>query len=122
IEEPLEAVEEELIRLIDSLRKLYPEEELDVSEDVAVIQAEIPSELGVALEKQKSVWEELSQTLSINDIEDYANQMKVLGNKYEYIPLVQWAEKLAEQTSSFDLDQMAETLVEYSDFLAAKNI
>ena len=67
-------------------------------------------ELAQALEQEKDTWEELSSTLTINDIEDFAARMRELGEEYGYAPLTVWSRDLGEQTSMFELDAMAKTL------------
>ena len=66
-----------------------------------------------ALEEQKSIWESVSQTLTINEVEDFATQMQELSQVYNYYPLTEWSEQLALQASTFDMDGMAKTLNSY---------
>jgi len=107
----LASVDEELTRLIAALQNVFPEEPVQKEEaDASTLTSEAASELLVALEQQKPAWEELSQTLSINDIEDFANQIQELGQTYEYTALTQWAKKLSEQAAMFDLDNMEKSL------------
>ena len=116
IEPYLESVDRELSRLIEKLRAVFPAEESDGEEtksDAPEITSESASRLLAELEKQKSVCEELSQTLGIGDIENFANRMRGLGNRHDYAPLVQWSEKLSEQAATFDLDNMGQTLSEF---------
>jgi two-component system sensor histidine kinase/response regulator len=114
IESALESVDEELTRLIVALQAVFPqakpaESEVSKNETTAVV-IKTAVELLSNLEKQQPVCEGLSQTLSIDDIEKFANQMKTLGEKHGYAPLVEWSEKLGEQASLFDLDNMSQTL------------
>ena len=118
IEAHLKKVDEELVRLIGALRDVLPEEEV-VEEvvDEQILSPELAVELVAELKKQMPVWEELSQTLSMNEIEDFANHIKELGQKYVYASLVQWSDKLAEQASMFDLDNLQDTLMGYTEFI-----
>ncbi|MFT5366962.1 MAG: two-component system sensor histidine kinase/response regulator [Candidatus Latescibacterota bacterium] len=116
----LDSVSEELVRLIAALQVVYPQEDLvaDVQEsDGVVLSDDLATELKAALEKQKLIWAELAQTLSINDIEAFAGQIQKLGQQFEYAPLVQWSEKLAEEASMFDLDNMEKTLSAFPGFI-----
>ena len=118
LETHLAMVDDELTRLIDVLRGIFPEEE-SIEEEASVVGSDRSSELAAELEKQKPIWEELSQTLSINEIEDFAQNLRELGEQYDDASLIQWTEKLAEQATMFDLDNMAETLAQYSKFTAS---
>ena len=116
IEPHLESVDQELSRVIEALKTVFPPEQPEREEtasSIPEITSESASLLLIELEKQKSACEELSQTLGIGDIENFANQMRELGNQHTYVPLVEWSEQLAEQASTFDLDNMGKTLSEF---------
>ncbi|MBT3605392.1 MAG: response regulator [Candidatus Latescibacteria bacterium] len=118
IDTPLASVNEELTRLIATLQDVFPEEIVVEEETVeSTITSKSAGELVAALNAQQSVWKELSETLSINDIESFADQIKKLGDQYDYAPVIRWAEKLAEQASMFDLDNMATTLAQYDKLM-----
>ncbi|MBT5830990.1 MAG: response regulator [Candidatus Latescibacteria bacterium] len=88
IEVHLTVVDEALTRLIGELQSVFPEEAVEEEEVVeSTITSEAAGELVVELEGQHAVWEKLSETLSMNDIEDFANQIKNLGDQYDYAPL-----------------------------------
>ena len=63
-------------------------------------------------------WEEISDTLTINDIEDFSKQIKKLGMDYHYPPLYQWAEELYSQTMIFDVEALPHTLERFTDIRA----
>ena len=88
------------------------EEELD-----AAVVANLP-ELIEKLEGMTGRWEELSSTMTINEIEKFADKVKMLGEEYGYPPIVSWSEGLAEQAEMFELDEMAKTLTRYQDLIA----
>jgi len=88
----------------------------DVENEVGSIDLEL---LLDTLYSDKKTWETLSQTLTINDIEDFAQRMQVLGQDHRYEPLVNWSAKLTEQASLFDMDNMAKTLGRYPEFIDA---
>ncbi|MFT5366046.1 MAG: signal transduction histidine kinase/DNA-binding response OmpR family regulator [Candidatus Latescibacterota bacterium] len=120
IEPHLASVDEELSRLIVALQEIYPDEETPEEEgnmDSVDLSLENMSELINDLEKQKPIWEEVCETLSINDIEDFGKRIQEMGQKYEYAALSVWSEKLTEQASQFDLDNLSETLTEYPRFI-----
>ncbi|MFT5366961.1 MAG: two-component system sensor histidine kinase/response regulator [Candidatus Latescibacterota bacterium] len=120
IEAPLMLVDAALAQLIASLKIVYPKE-AESSTEVGDAQklvnaAELSSELVAELEKQRVVWETLCDTLSINEIEEFADRIKELGQQHDQASLVAWSEKLSEQASMFDLDKMQETLTEFDTF------
>ena len=78
----------------------------------AGVLARLP-ELAGRLEGHRELWEELQQTLTINDIESFAVQMQAWGDEYGYPPLAEWGETLANQTTIFDLEGMSRTLESY---------
>jgi hypothetical protein len=63
--------------------------------------------------EMKNTWQELRDTWSINDIEDFANRLKELGTEYGYDPLVGWARNLASQAAIYDVEQMPETMEKF---------
>ncbi|MBT3601733.1 MAG: response regulator [Candidatus Latescibacteria bacterium] len=116
----LASVDRELTRFLAALNAMLPVEVIAVkpeNSEVGSENLEIGSELISLLEQQKPMWQELSETLAINDIEEFANQMKELGQTHTYSPLVAWGEKLAEEASLFDLDNMEQTLLKFPKFI-----
>ena len=79
--------------------------------------AKLP-ELAEKLEAKEGECEQLALTLTINDIEIFAQEVKALGEGYEYPLAVKWGETLEGQAGMFDLDEMSKTLGE-SDMLIA---
>ena len=60
----------------------------------------------------------MSETLPINDVDNFANSMQALGEKHQYGRLVRWGEELAEETSMFNLDKISILLNEYPNLIA----
>ena len=54
-------------------------------------------ELVKQLEEQRATWEEISATLTINDIEAFAGGMRERAEEFGYPPLQEWAQRLANQ-------------------------
>ncbi len=65
------------------------------------------------LEEQRAAWEDISATLTINDIEAFAGGMRERAAEFDYPPLQEWAQRLADQASQFDLAAMPATLGEF---------
>ena len=61
--------------------------------------------------------EKLKKEFVINDIEDFANEIKKLGTTYNIDDLTEWADKLLKQTSEFDLENLSNTINEYDSVL-----
>jgi two-component system, sensor histidine kinase len=70
------------------------------------------------LESREPDASDLARTLTINDVEDFAAWLKGLGDTSELPPLTQWADRLAQQTSMFEMEAMADTLKTYPVLLA----
>jgi len=62
------------------------------------------------LAEQHETWEQLVSTLTINEIEDFAERIRKMGQVHSYDPLVQWATELAEQTALFNMEGAEEIL------------
>lgn len=78
--------------------------------------ARLPNLLEI-LEDQVNVWEEISEILTINDIEDFADKMKLLGTKYNYKSLASWGDRLLLQATMFDVESLSETLKKFPDII-----
>ena len=121
IDTSLQAVDRELTKLLASINALLPAESTSDQqpvgdEDISIDSGVLP-EFIAALEEKKRVWEELSETQSINDIEAFATDIKEIAEKYTHAPLTQWAETLADQAGMFDLDNMSQTLSDFPGFI-----
>lgn len=74
--------------------------------------AELP-ELQKLLADSVSIWQELSETLTINDIEIFASQMQGAGHRFGFVPLENWGERLATQAALFGMASLPVTLGEF---------
>jgi len=74
-------------------------------------------ELVAELEGERTHWEELQATQTINEVEDFANQMRELGEEYGYAPLHAWGERLATEASAFDMAAMPQTMDEFAQIV-----
>ena len=132
IDSHLTSVQEELDRLVNSIQEALgvetQEDQTDGEADFDPSTVENLPELIEALEVEKARVEELSETLTINDIEAFASKMKGVGEGFGFGPLVAWSKDLAGKAEMFDLDGMSSALAGYSDLVdrtrgtnAAKN-
>ncbi|MFC1555149.1 ATP-binding protein [candidate division KSB1 bacterium] len=73
------------------------------------------------LKKLKSdyepLWIELKETLTIDEIEEFAQNIKELGQKHQYGKIVNWGNQLENQAGMFDIDAMTNTLGEFPDII-----
>ncbi len=69
------------------------------------------------LEAELPAWEALCRTLTINDIEAFADQMRALGEENNYGPLSAWGEQLGLQAGLFDLAAISAKLEGYPELI-----
>lgn len=62
---------------------------------------------------------DLSFTLTLNEIDAFAQTMIEHGDSHDYPPLRAWATRLARQSDAFDMDGVAESLKIYSQLVDA---
>ncbi len=121
----LDSVQQELDRLIPVIRKSLsmdaPDGEVAQPEtaELEVAAIETLPDLASALELKKSRCEALAETLTINEVEAFALEIKDLGEEFGYPPLVSWAESLTEQTEMFDMDGMSSILKSFQALVEA---
>ncbi len=61
------------------------------------------------LEAQTTTCEELTSTLTINEVEHFASAMTEKGAEHHYPPLTVWATRLSRQAETFDMVGLAES-------------
>ncbi|QTA81780.1 Histidin kinase, PAS domain-containing and DUF3365 [Desulfonema limicola] len=74
-------------------------------------------ELAGILEHNIQRCNEIANILTINEVEDFANEMKVLGEKYNYVQLSCWSEMLAKQAVNFDMEALPQTLEQFEQII-----
>ncbi len=123
IEASLGSVDEELTRLVMEIREVL---DIQEEESVVAVEEEVELDAGVIeklprlveeLGARKGVWSELSETLDMNGIEDFAKELTELAGEYSYSPLGRWGETLASQAGIFDMDGLAKTMEEYPEII-----
>ncbi|MDY6992025.1 MAG: PAS domain S-box protein, partial [Pseudomonadota bacterium] len=71
-------------------------------------------QLAQRLEQETQVqWQQVSHTLTINEIEQFAEQVKALGQNYHYPPLIHWGQQLLIQSNLFDIQALSKLLAEF---------
>ena len=68
---------------------------------------------------QRSAWETVSATLTIDDVEEFAIRLKGLGTDFGYPPLVALGDQLATNVGAFDMDGIRDSLSEFPDMIDA---
>jgi YesN/AraC family two-component response regulator len=101
----IEAEEEEAERLLAN------------SEETVDPEPEGLAELIEQMEVRKQVWKELSETLTVNDIERFAAELRDLGEAHHYPPLSRWGRRLETEAAVFDVDAMMKTLESFPRLL-----
>lgn len=75
------------------------------------------SELLSDLERRLDEWEKLSRTKPIHAIQEFAQLILEIGNKYTNELTILWARDLHMASESFDVNEIARILLEYPDLL-----
>ncbi|MCP4111113.1 MAG: response regulator [Desulfobacteraceae bacterium] len=70
------------------------------------------------LDGQVKTWEDISDTLTINDVEDFASLMKKMGTEYSYKPLATWGDRLESAALMFDMDALPEILETFPEIIS----
>ena len=113
-------VDRELTRILADLNAVLPAESLpeQTDESKSEVDPEKIPDLLKALEAHSDNWENLSETLSINDIESFANEVGSLGAQYGSGRIAKWGEELASQASMFELDKMGILMKAFPNLIA----
>lgn len=74
-------------------------------------------ELLAVLEGELGVWQSLTQVLMIDAIQQFAVQMRELGEQYHYLPLKAWGEDLHFHADQFDIELLPQTLEQYPELI-----
>ena len=109
-------MDEELTRLVTAIGEAMGleetggagEEDAPLELEEAVIE-KLP-ELVEKLEAKQETCEKLAATMDMNEIENFAAEVKALGEEYGYPPVAKCGERLAEQAGMFDMDGLAKGL------------
>lgn len=95
---------------LDLSKKLEQETEEAITPEIV---AKLP-ELFQSLENDyMPKLEELKETLTINEIEEFAINIQDLCKQYQYSPIIKWGKKLETQASMFDTDAMSKTFEDF---------
>jgi HPt (histidine-containing phosphotransfer) domain-containing protein len=113
LEMRLESMDEELTRVAGAVRQAFGTPSMSDAEVVTEIGplgddvlARLPG-LIQTLEGKRDTATELAGTMTIDEIEGFAAEMRRLGEESGYTPLARWAGKLGEAAAGFDMDGMA---------------
>ena len=112
-------------QLLNEARRDHDPTELESAEEETPIvdddvRSRLPSLIPI-LSKHTDRARDLSATLTINDVEQFAAELTALGEEYGYAPLQSWAERLANQTATFDMAGMEQSLQFFDDLIAEAN-
>lgn len=76
----------------------------------AAVLARWPELIGKLRHEHAQVWPELSQTLELRPVEDFAARLQEWGQQFQAEELRRYGEELFQQASRFDLDRLPRTL------------
>lgn len=62
------------------------------------------------LSQKRDRCKDLEETMTINEIDSFAEEIKELGHQYAYPPVSGWAEEVLSQSSTFDMDGLVRSL------------
>ena len=62
-------------------------------------------------------WQQISKTFYFNEIEQFAIEVIVLGKQYNIAPLNTWGNKLKTEATSFDMQNLPDTLKQFPDMI-----
>ena len=102
----------------DDKQLSFPEKErIMLSYD---IMAQFP-ELLEFLTKQQQRCQTLSSFMAVDEIENFASELKTLGEKHDCKPLVAWAEDFYLSALQFDMDKIKKKLHDFQAVIATKD-
>ncbi|MFC1564751.1 ATP-binding protein, partial [candidate division KSB1 bacterium] len=117
----------ELIKFLKHTKEeaVMPETETAGTEEVVEGEIEITSDanenLPELLKKLKSdyepIWNELKDTLTINEIEEFAQNIKELGRLYNHGMIFKWGTTLENQAGMFDIEALTNTITEFPEII-----
>ncbi len=79
----------------------------------------LPDLLKILEEEIATIWTEISDSASINDYQEFANQIKKLGVDFNYQPLIHWANHLHSNASLFDIQALSKSLKTFPEIVNA---
>ncbi|MCP4346882.1 MAG: response regulator [Desulfobacterales bacterium] len=65
-------------------------------------------------------WNRVKSTFYFNEIEEFADEVKELGKKYDSEILINWGDDLSRQSKSFDMERLPKTLDYFSEIMKSK--
>ncbi len=75
------------------------------------------AELLATLNGYLKTCDELEKTLTINEIEEFAELMLSIGNEYNWDAMSHWARTLKDQAELFEIEELEKTLRKYSQLI-----
>ena len=85
------------------------------------VKAKIPEFLKIIEEEINSKWQRISKTYIIGEVEDFAEEIKNLSEKYKIDYITKWADKLLAETRSFDIGKIQISLNKFPELLKYLN-
>ena len=68
--------------------------------------ARLPEPIQILEDECVAEWEDIRETLIFDEIEEFADQIREQGMKYDYPPLVRWSEMMIRKMQNFDMETL----------------
>jgi signal transduction histidine kinase/ligand-binding sensor domain-containing protein/DNA-binding NarL/FixJ family response regulator len=82
-------------------------------EDLTAEQLESVQQLIASMLERNGLWETLSTTMAMDELEDFAAGVGELAQEHGYPPVATWAQNVASQAVSFDMVNLTESLAQW---------
>jgi CheY-like chemotaxis protein len=80
--------------------------------------SKLPELIDILKNEKLKDWKKVHKSFIINEIEEFAAQIKGLGEKYYLNVLTNWGDNLLKQAKSFDMKNMPDTLNYFPDLVS----
>ncbi len=77
----------------------------------------LPELIQVLKSEFMATWDDIRETLFIDEVEEFADQLKEQGEKYSCEPLVKWSEKVTRLMRSYDMEALAATFGKFPEII-----
>ncbi len=111
----------ELIRFLPYTKEQIDNKQVEIGLHEEPISSEIkavlPELLNILENEVKNKWERVSSKFIFDEIEQFANEIKELGERYSLNVLLKWGEELYQQVIDFDMERLPQTLGHFPELV-----
>ncbi len=105
----------------ESIVEKAPDNNLDKQKMSKDSLAKLPELLNECNTHLKPRWEALRTTFILSEINDFANDVEKIGEKYNSIYLIDFGKKIQKQASNLDMEHLPDTLNNFEKLLSELN-